>query len=1677
MSRYLFYPVALVLWAVFAMTALSTAAPAAAELASAEPPPSPILHLTFSPQAGAEVPESPDKVHITSLEKNAHRVAGIRGQAVALDGAGDHVVTQPTEALRIGGDLTVSLWLHPHAYPSDQVGLISKMESDLAGEFALLLNGATDGELTYGTGSSACSLNWDPSLHLPLDTWTQLTAVRDLGANTLSLYVNGYEEVSRTACGAAATTWEPLWIGKSDDTAGTFAGLVDEVRVYDRALTAVEVSELNVRGSGLSINLVANPGFESGAFDPPFTAAAVGTLEIDGTLSASGQYSLKHTATGNDSYTSPYIGQAAMVSRAVAGQRFQLSAAVTAAEAIAVQLRIFCMDASYGLLDFGTGTFTTSTAWQRFSISHICPSGTQSVSFRLDNDGGAGKIVWWDELYMVSAINDADFVVQNAPASLTVGETASITVTMKNTGTTLWTRDQYYRLGRAQPADPTTWGVSRLQLAPGDVVQPNQNHTFTFDITAPPTVGTYAFQWRMLEELVQWFGESSINLSIDVVAPDTTVPTQNSLTVPTELWEIDGETTYGISASASDAESGVKRIDAAINLQGTRSDQRRGWFTWDADGYVHGGDQVPCIGGGFASKSLTSGDADTVTLVACGSGERFGERFANFIVRPELPFGELADNDVSMSVEDVAGNTTGWVNYDLNFQTVINVAPGGNQGCGMTPLTSSGGPFFKGANAAPVYLRGSHTWDNAQDWGGGTVFNNDAYLNMMQAKGHNFIRLWSWQREKSQSSQSTVTPMPWVKEGGCYDLYQGTLDLNNPAAFDDSKVRFNEAYFNRLAQRTGAACGKNIYVDMMLFQGYSVRGQNSPWQWHPFNIANNCDGVDGNLDVGGTTDGRRFHEVNLNNPSSAMEEIVGKLQKAYVKKVIDTLSSYPNVLYEVANEDVGSAANIAWEYAIIDYVQQEDPSRQMGMTSFGFGNSNSTLVNSGASWISPAVSGGQDYSYVPPVSNGSPVIISDNDHLKCILETPNFVSDCVNSGPRINWLRRANYRQWIWKSFTRGINVILMDAVQHTIPGQVSNYPAVDPSNPAFPFARDYLGHTGYFADQLDLNFVTPRTSALECSSTGYCLADPGVSYLVYQPENSSFSVRLPAGVYEAQWFNPHGVQSATSQTTPVNAASIANHTYPIAGDVTVSSTGDVQFGNGTAFPRPFGCEGTSKRYECDAVLKLTLLPDDPPPPAPTNVSATDGTFNDRVRITWNAASGATSYEVWRNDVNNTSGSTRLIAGLGATSYNDTGVPPGVHYYWIRARNQAGFSGFSASDSGFANYVSDIAVTSLWNGAERTDGATVALPSMVQGYPQTYTLRIENRGLNPLVIDNPATLLANHPCIDQVAPVDPSLDFGETTDLEISADCNQGSYSVALVIDNNDPDEDPFNLTLQLQVDGGPTCVQDATHLCMQNDRFRVRGTFVNPNTGNTGIAQAVPFAGSDESGMFWFFGPDNLEIVVKVLDGRTINNAFWVFHGGATNVLYTLFVDDLLTGDTWQYTKPFGSLCGGAHTDAFPQGSQSQGNAQAKVDGDWKIAMQAFDLESMIEAELGSSSAADKAGTCVPSSTVLCLQNNRFAVEVDWQTNLGTSGDGRSIPVTNETGLFWFFGPGNLELMVKVLDGRSITNHWWVFYGSLSDVEYNILVTDTTNGNTATYNNPQGTYCGGADVEALPDS
>jgi hypothetical protein len=109
----------------------------------------------------------------------------------------------------------------------------------------------------------------------------------------------------------------------------------------------------------------------------------------------------------------------------------------------------------------------------------------------------------------------------------------------------------------------------------------------------------------------------------------------------------------------------------------------------------------------------------------------------------------------------------------------------------------------------------------------------------------------------------------------------------------------------------------------------------------------------------------------------------------------------------------------------------------------------------------------------------------------------------------------------------------------------------------------------------------------------------------------------------------------------------------------------------------------------------------------------------------------------------------------------------------------------------------------------------------------------------------------------------------------------------------------------------------------------------------------------------------------------------------------------------------------------------------------------------------------------CVAGPTRLCLSNGRFAVEARWK-NTGQTGDGHAVTLTGDTGTFWFFQESNVEVVLKVLDGRPANGKFWVFYGALSDVEYTLTVTDTQTGVMKTYTNPKGRLASVADTGAF---
>jgi hypothetical protein len=99
-------------------------------------------------------------------------------------------------------------------------------------------------------------------------------------------------------------------------------------------------------------------------------------------------------------------------------------------------------------------------------------------------------------------------------ANLEAGRSSQFRVTMKNIGSTTWTKADGYKLGSQNPQDNTNWGLNRVELSPNDRIAPGQSKTFIFTVTPPSTPGTYNIQWKMVKENVAWFGALTSNYVI-----------------------------------------------------------------------------------------------------------------------------------------------------------------------------------------------------------------------------------------------------------------------------------------------------------------------------------------------------------------------------------------------------------------------------------------------------------------------------------------------------------------------------------------------------------------------------------------------------------------------------------------------------------------------------------------------------------------------------------------------------------------------------------------------------------------------------------------------------------------------------------------------------------------------------------------------------------------------------------------------------------------------------------------------------------------------------------------------------------------------------------------------------------------------------------------------------------
>ncbi|MGH9364550.1 MAG: WD40/YVTN/BNR-like repeat-containing protein, partial [Thermoanaerobaculia bacterium] len=233
-------------------------------------------------------------------------------------------------------------------------------------------------------------------------------------------------------------------------------------------------------------------------------------------------------------------------------------------------------------------------------------------------------------------------------------------------------------------------------------------------------------------------------------------------------------------------------------------------------------------------------------------------------------------------------------------------------------------------------------------------------------------------------------------------------------------------------------------------------------------------------------------------------------------------------------------------------------------------------------------------------------------------------------------------------------------------------------------------------------------------------------------------------------------------------------------------------------------------------------------------------------------------------------------------------------------------------------------------------------------------------------------------------------------------------------------------------------------------ETFSVSLTARDPRTGRSALGRGVQH--TDD--FAWFSLPEltgNLEtpeVLVKILDGRAVNHSFWIFYGGLTDVEYTLSVTEKSGARVKTYVKAAGSACGGFDTEAFPSPGQP-------------APRKSF------------------AASCEAESELRLNPGRPFVVRViATDPRTGRTGQGAAAIENDSFGTFSLPAlTGNLsnpEVFVKILDGRALNGSFWIFYGGLTDLEYEISVTDQVTGRVQTYTKSAGSSCGGYDTSSF---
>jgi len=408
--------------------------------------------------------------------------------------------------------------------------------------------------------------------------------------------------------------------------------------------------------------------------------------------------------------------------------------------------------------------------------------------------------------------------------------------------------------------------------------------------------------------------------------------------------------------------------------------------------------------------------------------------------------------------------------------------------------------YFQSADGRPVILIGDY---QASPTGPTAVpidpnYDYQVYFDTLKASGLNFAKVWIFYGIEAEYDSETpfddyhrFNILPYLRTGpGLANDGRPKYDL----------TQFNPYYFERVAAACAAARARGIYLHLVLIDGWIFRVP-ALWKYHAYNRANNVNNVDGDPKGTGRSTDPEQGSCSLGNTQ------VLEVEKAYLRRLLDAVNDFDNILLEVSNENY---YNIRWELSIAAFVHeyekskprqhlvmpQDLPDHDYGGVSYG-ADSHNDHTKSWKTWDLP-----QLHARLLAARGLKQPLIYDTDGIES------------NDNPV--------QRKAFWTAFVSGGHVDYTDySFQPEIGGDERGARRAE--------LRRQLEHLAAFTRQV--HFWEMHPADWVRSGDAFALANPREAVL-YLPGGGNVDVDMQGmtGSFRATWFNPrNGLFSESS--------------------------------------------------------------------------------------------------------------------------------------------------------------------------------------------------------------------------------------------------------------------------------------------------------------------------------------------------------------------------------------------------------------------------------------------------------------------------------------------------------------------------------------------------------------------